>query len=65
MKHPELLPTKQFEALLYQEELEERVEFITWFPQTKDDCKNGGWATFISPTFKNQGDCIQFVNTGK
>jgi hypothetical protein len=34
-------------------------------PQTKDDCKNGGWKTFSDPTFKNQGDCIKWVNTGK
>jgi hypothetical protein len=34
-------------------------------PTGKDQCKNGGWQQFNSPTFKNQGDCIQFVNTGK
>lgn len=35
-------------------------------PTSKDECKNCGWATFNTPrTFKNQGDCIQFVNTGK
>ena len=35
-------------------------------PTNKDQCKNGGWQTFNTPrTFKNQGDCIQFVNTGK
>ncbi|HKO36023.1 MAG TPA: thrombospondin type 3 repeat-containing protein [Pyrinomonadaceae bacterium] len=35
-------------------------------PPTKDQCKNGGWQFFNYPrTFKNQGDCIQFVNTGK
>lgn len=35
-------------------------------PTNKDQCKNGGWQIFISPhPFKNQGDCIQFVNTGK
>jgi hypothetical protein len=35
-------------------------------PANKDVCKNGGWATFTIPrAFKNQGDCIQFVNTGK
>ena len=35
-------------------------------PTNKDQCKNGGWMTFDSPrTFINQGDCIQFVNTGK
>jgi hypothetical protein len=34
----------------------------------RDSCKNGGWQTLTradgSP-FKNQGDCIQYVNTGK
>jgi hypothetical protein len=35
-------------------------------PTSKDQCKNCGWATFNTPrAFKNQGDCIQFVNTGK
>ena len=35
-------------------------------PTDKDQCKNGGWERFDIPrTFKNQGDCIQFVNTGK
>jgi hypothetical protein len=35
-------------------------------PTTKDQCKNGGWQTFDTPRrFENQGDCIQFVNTGK
>jgi hypothetical protein len=38
-------------------------------PANKDQCKNGGWATF-SPNrpagaFKNQGDCVSFTNTGK
>jgi hypothetical protein len=30
-------------------------------------CKNGGWQTYGAPTqtFKNQGACIQYVNTGK
>lgn len=30
-----------------------------------DQCKNDGWRTFNNPSFKNQGDCIQFFNTGK
>jgi hypothetical protein len=35
-------------------------------PTNKDQCKNDGWKTFNFPlTFKNQGDCIQYVNTGK
>ncbi|HVM15714.1 MAG TPA: carboxypeptidase regulatory-like domain-containing protein [Egibacteraceae bacterium] len=31
-------------------------------PTTRDDCKNGGWQDY---GFRNQGQCIQFVNTGK
>lgn len=35
-------------------------------PTSKEQCKNGGWMTFNYPrTFQNQGDCIQFVNTGE
>ena len=35
-------------------------------PTNKDQCKNDGWKTFNTPrSFKNQGDCIQYVNTGK
>lgn len=34
----------------------------------KDQCKKDGWMTRVrsdGSTFKNQGDCIQYVNTGK
>lgn len=34
----------------------------------KDQCKNNGWKTIFradGTSFKNQGDCIQYVNTGK
>jgi hypothetical protein len=35
-------------------------------PANKEQCKNGRWMTFTPPRrFKNQSDCIQFVNTGK
>ncbi len=37
-------------------------------PTSKDDCKGDGWKTRTradGSTFKNQGDCIQYVNTGK
>ncbi len=36
-------------------------------PTNKDQCKKGGWQTRTradGSTFKNQGDCIQYVNTG-
>jgi hypothetical protein len=35
---------------------------------TKDDCKLGGWQSVRradGSTFQNQGQCIQYVNTGK
>jgi choice-of-anchor C domain-containing protein len=31
-------------------------------PETKADCKKGGWEQY---GFRNQGQCIRFVNTGK
>jgi hypothetical protein len=37
-------------------------------PTTANACKNGGWQALTranGTTFKNQGDCIQYVNTGK
>ena len=37
-------------------------------PTDKDQCKNGGWQSFIKVSgkpFKNQGDCTSYVNTGK
>ena len=36
--------------------------------RAKNDCKNGGWKSVFRANgtpFKNQGDCIQYVNTGK
>jgi len=46
------------------------AQFTAAYPTatTKDGCKNNGWQSLSgaggSP-FKNQGDCIQYVNTGK
>ncbi|HEY9232336.1 MAG TPA: thrombospondin type 3 repeat-containing protein, partial [Blastocatellia bacterium] len=35
-------------------------------PTDKSQCKNGGWQFFNTPrSFANQGDCIQFVKTGR
>jgi hypothetical protein len=31
-------------------------------PTSKDQCRNGGWLNF--PQFKNQGECIAFVERG-
>ena len=32
-------------------------------PAVKEECKQDGWQSFDA--FSNQGDCIQFLNTGK
>jgi len=37
-------------------------------PQTREECKKSGWEVVTrtdNSTFKNQGDCIQYFNTGK
>jgi hypothetical protein len=37
-------------------------------PSSAAQCKNGGWQNYTradGSSFKNQGDCIQYVNTGK
>ncbi len=34
-------------------------------PTDKDQCKVNGWRTFVNPSFKNQGDCVSFVEKRK
>jgi hypothetical protein len=44
------------------------LEAANRVPTNQAACKNGGWMTDYRAdfsTFKNQGDCIQYVNTGK
>jgi hypothetical protein len=44
------------------------LDLMPPIPQNKDDCKNGGWMHLRrddGSSFKNQGDCIQYFNTGK
>lgn len=31
----------------------------------KNQCKNGGWKTFTNPTFKNQGQCVSYVQSNE
>ncbi|MGI8408413.1 MAG: choice-of-anchor Q domain-containing protein, partial [Pyrinomonadaceae bacterium] len=33
-------------------------------PTNKNQCKNGGWMRFDTPSFGNQGDCTRFLRTG-
>ena len=38
------------------------------FPTSADQCKKDGWKSFVNadggPLFKNQGDCVSYVQTG-
>lgn len=34
-------------------------------PSSKDECKKDKWMSFNSPTFKNQGQCVSYVETRK
>lgn len=34
-------------------------------PTSKDQCKNDGYKAFNNPSFKNQGDCVSYVASGK
>lgn len=41
---------------------------VSVLPTDKDECKDGGWETFVNVNtgqqiFKNQGDCVSFVAT--
>jgi hypothetical protein len=31
-------------------------------PTKKSDCKKGGWKTFTDPKFRNQGQCVSWLN---
>lgn len=32
-----------------------------YVPHSKDDCKHGGWKTYVKPAFRNQGQCVSYV----
>lgn len=49
-----------------QDGIGDACDALTGPPVSREQCKDGGWARFNDPrTFKNQGDCIQYFNTGK
>jgi hypothetical protein len=44
------------------------VSFTPAVPATKEDCKDSGWQSLVradGSSFKNQGACVSYVNTGK
>ncbi|MHA1560238.1 MAG: hypothetical protein ACTSWI_06155 [Alphaproteobacteria bacterium] len=40
---------------------EQVLDEVAADPTVKDECKDGGWGPF---GFRNQGQCIRFINTG-
>lgn len=34
-------------------------------PASKDECKKNGWMSFNTPSFKNQGACVSFVESNR
>jgi len=34
-------------------------------PNTMNQCKNGGWENFSNPEFKNQGQCVSYVQSNE
>lgn len=34
-------------------------------PDNKDQCKKDGWKSFFTPEFKNQGDCVSYIQSNK
>jgi hypothetical protein len=36
--------------------------YVLQAPASKQQCKKGGWRRFKNPSFKNQGQCVKFVN---
>jgi hypothetical protein len=36
--------------------------YVSPRPTSKKECKKGGWRRFTNPSFKNQGQCVKFVN---
>lgn len=47
--------------------IRETVEFnlVVSPPTDKNQCKNDGWMTFDYPAFKNQGDCVSYVQSNE
>jgi hypothetical protein len=40
-------------------------ELLIGPPTDKDQCKKDGWKTFNDPFFKNQGDCVSYVQSNE
>lgn len=44
---------------------EASYDFTLLSPVTKEECKNEGWMLFNNPFFKNQGDCVSYIQSNE
>ncbi len=54
--------TSDFSFLAIDNTAKENIVTLTT-PTAKESCKNGGWTSFNNPFFKNQGDCVSYVQS--
>jgi hypothetical protein len=40
---------------------QQMITVVTNTPTNRDQCKHDGWRAFTNPTFRNQGQCVAFV----
>jgi len=43
----------------------DRLYTLIGAPVSKDECKKGGWMTFVNPSFSNQGACVSYVQSNE
>lgn len=53
-------PTNEFPFLAIDNS---QLSVLVGPPTSKDQCKDEGWATFNNPAFKNQSECVSFVES--
>lgn len=51
----------EFSTLAFDNSKMETAPVLVGPPTNKDQCKKDGWMTFNNPTFKNQGQCVSYV----
>ena len=62
---PSQIPGGPFEDIVPMDDFIYGEPSVVGPPTGRDQCKDEGWTRFDFPrVFSNQGDCIQFVNTG-
>ncbi len=61
----EIRETREFQLTEVPETPDEPEEPAFNPPTDKNECKKDGWMSFNSPTFRNQGDCVSYVQSNE